>query len=418
VTRRAPALVGALALAVAGCLAPAPSGTPARVPPSTEPSAALGPAVLGRDWAKVDLVDAGDGDATQTTPPYENPGSLGHPQAYQGGQADLLDVVNGPLGLIAVGWLSRDFQADAWHSSDGTTWVRSDGFPAADSSMAMAVAEADGGGALAVGSAGIAAAAWRSADGATWTAVDDPSFHDDAQLRLSAVVPWHDGYIVAGHLGGLIGPNRAAFWTVDASGTWSRVPDGPVMADARVTDLAVAADGSLVAVGVAGDAKTAIGAIVWRSTDGRRWSRTGDAAALDGALMSAVTVTPSGLVAVGYDLASTRAVVWRSPDGTSWTPVPDAPALGNFGLKIEMHDVAWTPAGLVAGGHYLFGTQFPAAAVWTSADGLAWTRVPDVAAFSQGKVQGVTAGGPGMVAVGNYGSPDFSIPTVWVSPGR
>ena len=295
--------------------------------------------------------------------------------------------------------------------------MRSDGFPAADSSMATAVAEGPGG-ALAVGSAGIAAAVWQSADGATWTAVDDPTFHDPTQLRFSAVVPWRDGYVVAGHLGGLIGPNRAAFWTVDASSAWSRVPDGPAMADARVTDLAVADDGALIAVGVAGDAKTATGAVVWRSTDGRRWSRTGDDAALSGAVMSALTVTPTGLVAVGSNLASTKAVVWRSPDGVSWTQVPDAAALDNFGLKIEMRDVAWTPAGLVAGGHYLFGTQFPAAAVWTSPNGLDWTRAPDVAAFSQGKVQGVTAGGPGMVAVGDFGSPDFSIPTIWVSPAR
>ena len=66
-------------------------------------------------------------------------------------QADLLDVTNGPLGLLAVGYLARDFTADAWASADGLTWVRSTGFPSADSSMAAAIAEGAGA-SLAVGS--------------------------------------------------------------------------------------------------------------------------------------------------------------------------------------------------------------------------------------------------------------------------
>jgi hypothetical protein len=75
------------------------------------------------------------------------------------------------------------------------------------------------------------------------------------------------------------------------------------------------------------------------------------------------------------------------------------------------------PAGYVAGGHLLFGTQYPAAVVWTSPDGLVWTRANEPASFSQGKIQGIAAGGLRVVAVGSFGSPDFSIPTVWVSPG-
>ena len=76
----------------------------------------------------------------------------------------------------------------------------------------------------------------------------------------------------------------------------------------------------------------------------------------------------------------------------------------------------WTGSGYLAGGHFLFGTQYPSGAIWTSDDGLRWSRAPDVPALSQGKIQGVAAGGPGLVAVGSFGSPDFSIPTVWISP--
>src|SRR6185436_17406455 len=88
------------ALIAAGCgTAPAPSGvTPSAgasgSPGTSSPAATPEPTTheVAFDWGKADVVDAPHGDATETTPPYINPGSLGHPQAYQGGQADLLDV--------------------------------------------------------------------------------------------------------------------------------------------------------------------------------------------------------------------------------------------------------------------------------------------------------------------------------------
>ena len=41
------------------------------------------------------------------------------------------------------------------------------------------------------------------------------------------------------------------------------------------------------------------------------------------------------------------------------------------------------------------------AAVWTSVDGITWTRVPhDEALFGDTTMSSVTAGGPGLVAVG------------------
>jgi hypothetical protein len=132
--------------------------------------------------------------------------------------------------------------------------------------------------------------------------------------------------------------------------------------------------------------------------------------------MNAVAAGRDAFVGVGSDVGAVRAIAWRSTDGLAWTQAPDDPGLDNFGLKIEMRDVTWTGSGYLAGGHFLFGTQYPSGAIWTSDDGLRWTRAPDVPALSQGKVQGVAAGGPGLVAVGSYGAPDFSIPTVWISP--
>ncbi len=216
-------------------------------------------------------------------------------------------------------------------------------------------------------------------------------------------------------VGSLRGPIRAAFWISPDGRDWRRVADAGAFAGARATSIAAAADGStLVALGIAGDATTATGAVAWRSTDGGTWQRVAGEEALAGIVLHSIAAGPDGFVAVGSDLAATRAVAIRSADGMAWARTPDAPALANFGLKIEMRDIAWTGSSYVAGGHLLFGTQYPSAVIWTSGTGEAWTREADVPAFAQGKVQGVVAGGPGLVAVGSFGSPDISIPTVWV----
>ena len=123
-----------------------------------------------------------------------------------------------------------------------------------------------------------------------------------------------------------------------------------------------------------------------------------------------------GLVGVGNSSDSTRAVVWRSTDGADWTVAPDAPSLDNFGLGIEMHDVAWDGTRLVAVGHRLFGTQYPTGVAWVSTDGVRWDRATESAALSQGKIDAVTAVGGGFAAVGTFGAPDAAIPTVWLSP--
>jgi hypothetical protein len=113
-------------------------------------------------------------------------------------------------------------------------------------------------------------------------------------------------------------------------------------------------------------------------------------------------------------------MVWLSSDGTRWDPAPAQDALTYHDLGITMVDVTTNPAGqLVAVGHFLFGTQYGQGTAWTSdTAGIAWTRMPDEAAFGQGEPQTVIADGPGYVAAGTVGAPDNYIPTVWLSPSN
>jgi hypothetical protein len=81
-----------------------------------------------------------------------------------------------------------------------------------------------------------------------------------------------------------------------------------------------------------------------------------------------------------------------------------------------MTEVTATASGLVAIGFQQPGAQPSGSeeaqgyvtAVWTSTDGITWTRVPhSESVFGEGEMLSVTAGGPGLVAVGMVGIPYY-----------
>jgi hypothetical protein len=72
--------------------------------------------------------------------------------------------------------------------------------------------------------------------------------------------------------------------------------------------------------------------------------------------------------------------VWTSPDGLGWTRVPHDPAV--FPVGASMESILATNEGIVAVGQR--DLELHAAAVWTSPDGLNWSRVPDTASGEPG----------------------------------
>ncbi|MGH2406987.1 MAG: WD40/YVTN/BNR-like repeat-containing protein [Candidatus Limnocylindrales bacterium] len=368
---------------------------------------------------KIYDVQQPSGDPLFTAPPISFPNGSGHPGHYQGGQADLVDVVAGGPGLVTAGFFDRGPQAAIWTSNDGFSWRLASDFPVADGTLADAIASSPRG-LLAGGADGRKAAAWRSTDGVAWAQVDGGTAFSDpaAPLQISAVTAWGTGWVAAGYLGTYAGPLRAAFWTSPDGIAWQRVGDAGEFTDGRVNALTKLGT-RLVAVGGTGTYNARTGGTAWTSDDGgASWSRSPSSPDLQAGVLWGVAPGGPGLVAVGSDPDDRKAMVWTSTDGVAWTRVPDAPALVNHGLKIRMQDVAKVGAELIAGGHLLFGTQYPSGAIWHSTDGVSWERAPDTAALGDGEIGGVVAGGPGAVAVGAVGSPDFFIPTVWLSPGR
>jgi hypothetical protein len=155
--------------------------------------------------------------------------------------------------------------------------------------------------------------------------------------------------------------------------------------------------------------------------DGRSWTRITHEDALFGRLedeyeMAAATTGGPGLVAVGKDGVRDAAAVWTSADGRRWERVPhDESVFGGDGYQ-AMHSVAVGGPGLVAVGRE-WGSREDSAAVSTSPDGQSWQRVPHNeevfgGEFSQTR-EAVTAGASGLIAIGSDGGRDAA--AVWTS---
>jgi hypothetical protein len=328
-------------------------------------------------------------------------------------------LVGGP-GLVAVG-------SAVWTSVDGITWSRvpdDDAIFAADvgERAVMTSITAGGPGLIAVGDADDGAAVWSSVDGLTWSRVP----HDEALFggaAMTSVTAGGPGLVAVGAVGSGYDFEVAAVWTSVDGLTWSRVPhDEAVFGGGGQGMNSVTVGGpGLVAVGRdepdinSNGEKCCLRAAVWTSVDGIIWTRVPDDEAVfdgpGGQEMNSVAAAGSGLVAVGDeqlgdDVPTGRAkdaAVWTSVDGITWSRVPhDVTLFGGTGNQ-RMHGVTVTDAGLVAvgadGGFY--GTQGDAV-VWTSVDGITWARVPhDESVFGGAEMQSVTGTSAGLVAVGD-----------------
>jgi hypothetical protein len=208
------------------------------------------------------------------------------------------------------------------------------------------------------------------------------------------------------------------------AGVWARVPHDETVfgGEGWPTMESVAVGGpGLVAVGYFGPSDD-IDAVVWTSPDGVTWSRVPHDETIFGGegaqYMFSVVAGRPGLVAVGYDSSVGRAAVWTSVDGVTWSRVPhDEMVFGDPPQR--MVSVTAGGPGLVAVGEHVSSDGEVNAAVWTSVDGVTWSRVPhDETVFGGDgwqEVQSVTAGGPGLVAVGYAGPGDATYAAVWTS---
>jgi hypothetical protein len=395
-------------------------------------------------------------------------------------------VTAGGPGLVAVGANGLDYStpggvadpggyeqaaptgatdAVVWTSLFGFTWTRvpHDGvtFGGVGGQQMFGVT-VGGPGLVAVGRDGPVvdgegdAAVWTSSDGFTWSRVphDEDVFGGEGEQRMVSVTVGGPGLVAIGFdRGAQGGEGDAAVWTSSDGFTWSRVPHDEVVfgGESQPQMLSLTAGGpGLVAVGTDGYPyvlnfgqldgsfdepadELAVDAAVWTSTDGFTWSRVPHDEAIFGGegeqRMVSVAVGGPGVVAVGSvtgDLGrgwhTFDAAVWTSADGINWSRVQHDVAVfaasGDLGdAEEQMLSVAASGPGLVAVGFdSAYGCGWDSA-VWTSTDGFTWSRVPDVrncdADGPYDRMLSVTVGPTGLVAVGEEHSPGAA--AVWNS---
>lgn len=283
--------------------------------------------------------------------------------------------------------------------------------------------------------------------------VSAPPGSADGRSWVSDITRWRGGFAAVGSETWSSIPGRSVVWTSPDGARWSEHPLPPAC-----NSGAIAATPTAIVV--------ASGAGICRSTDGVRWTSVTDIPHRIRGLVDVMAGGPGFILTMGYTTSTTTSVrVWRSADGVRWRSAgplasfsnrtPEAVAAGPRGIVVlgqrsirgdatitplrSRDGIAWStglrqrafepaaqPASMISGGpgYLAAGSYQPrsrtGAAVWTSADGLAWRRVHFVLPAS-GFVEfdGLTRIGPGYAVVGLLARPsqeEPARPTVWLSP--
>jgi hypothetical protein len=277
-----------------------------------------------------------------------------------------------------------------------------------------------------------------SENGVDWTrlAADDPALTTGTVL-IFGVAAGGPGLVAGGmscedaEFPCLAGPYPTA-WTSTDGTAWTRTVveqgvDFGAINDVLVTDHGIIAVGGFAEPTPEGG--TTSSGVVWLSTDGTDWSRVWQGAGVpvaefgSGPGPEVLALGPDGLI-VGAGWAFNEsgegvAAVWVSSNAVDWTRVdPESVEFtSDTGHDAIISDIVWGPAGFVA-----IGGDGSRAAVWTSTDGLAWTRIDTTQApiGSEAPLSAIAALDGGYVAAGPNGFADFDVwaespVTVWTS---
>ena len=277
------------------------------------------------------------------------------------------------------------------------------------------------------------AAVWTSTDGDTWLRVgDDPAvFGDESSADgidgNQVIIDLASGSlgVVAVGADGKPGDYDAAVW-ISADGlVWERVPhDEEVFGGEgdQVMLSVVQTENAAVIVGKSGEHAT-----VWVSNDGREWTRalidgSSDGIGSEPSAMSDVALGGPGLVAVGGAGFESRPAVWLSADGTMWSRLPDP--LGGGATGVEDGGLTVNPVTLVAAGEsglVAIGPSTAGPVVWTSIDGFGWHMLDatflDAPTATHAVVEDVVWDGDLLIAVGRFEGFQFwpGLVAMWVS---
>ena len=289
-------------------------------------------------------------------------------------QASLMTAVAATNdGLLAVGLQLPPSEAVAYRSTDGTSWTPELGFEPGEDTAALGVAAA-GDQRVVVGRRGPDAAAWVSDAGGAWqasSASPDLEATGSGTAEMRAVSAGHGGWVAVGSVDADATHRAAAIWTSPDGLDLERArPAVPGFLGTAAYGIAAAGDRLVVVgssvVGESGDVAPAGGRLDLRRRLGLDRGRVAR-------LRAPGRCGPwpprrTGFVAVGFGIDDARAAAWTSADGSAWTTVPDQPAFEALGKPVRMAAVASNGAGLVAAG-WKSDAGNGSGVVWRSPDG-------------------------------------------------
>jgi hypothetical protein len=223
---------------------------------------------------------------------------------------------------------------------------------------------------------------WTSPDGRAWTPHTGPGIGKPAQ--------WSEPPLLAAGAAGLVAasPTVPTHLATSVDGIhWLTLPAAALPTGLTIRDL-VATTAGFTAVGTLPMDTDHDRAVAFQSVDGTTW--TGPYA-LSMPMASAFILAStgpswgatglvagrSGLIGVGHVLATPGETLWwQSANGRDWRAMPKWPPLGPTTCQGE--GCGSQPNGaLVGDGHRMVALRGGVdAGVWTSADGLAWQRLP------------------------------------------
>ncbi|MGI8686780.1 MAG: hypothetical protein ACR2MO_17100 [Acidimicrobiales bacterium] len=257
-----------------------------------------------------------------------------------------------------------------------------------------------------------------------WARSTSEALNDAAPAAsLAAVVaPSGDaGWVVAGTAFDAAGVPRATVWRSDDALAWRGEAVGGPRTEAYGATRR--ADGGIVVVGRELVGPAGRGA-AWVEGDDGTFVRAGGGDALAGGSqvsIQAVAARPAVLVAVGgrsEEGKEDAVAVWRSASGSSWERLPDAEAMFAASGQPFVNKVVAVPSGFVAVGGVRRGDDIDAAA-WFSADGTTWERAaapPEFAGPGAQSVNDVVPVNGGLLAVGAASDGRRRTPMAWRSP--
>jgi serine/threonine-protein kinase len=370
----------AIALALPDREGAQPPGETGSTGETASPTGGTGPTDTG--------ADGGSPPSFIWTPSYEteSSGLVG---------AGITDAVVAGEVVIAVGHAPPGSQpfgvgdnAAVWRTEDGRQWFRIGRASLAEAGDQRMIAVTTFGDlVIAVGRSDSDAAVWLSNDlGETWSRQDvsDLAAAGLQQMRDVATV---GPELVAVGTSGLPQQQDAAVWTSRDGRSWDAVASEAfdLEGDQELFALRAAAD-VVVAVGISYELPTDIDAAVWTLTSGE-WSRVPPEALAAPADEVMLDVTGGGeaqpFIAVGCDAVGVRcdtdvseanAVVWTSTDGIDWSRVPATGRLDGAGVQVMRAVIPYRDA-LIAVGTAGGRLGDEDGGVWTSLDGVQW-RAP------------------------------------------